>query len=148
MGSTRPTQHRCLPLPLQDCQRVENLPHADALQTVGGRQDRLPGRPPGEIRGELHHQESAGEDARFAAQIRDGRPHIFGQRRGADPLFIRHAAEDGQPAVRCGQRRWGGISISISKRVPTEIGSWLPNEQSCLGFHSNPLPTLINQMST
>lgn len=68
---------------------------------MGGRQDRLPGRPPGEIRGELHHQEPAGEDARLAAQIRDRWPHIFGQRRGADPLLIRHAAEDGQPAVRC-----------------------------------------------
>lgn len=102
MGATHPT-HRCLPLPLQDRQRVENLPHADAVQTVGGRQDRIPGRPPGEIRGELHHQEPAGEDARLAAQIRDRRPHISGQRRGADPLLIRHAAKDGQPAVRCVQ---------------------------------------------
>lgn len=116
MRTTHPTQPRCLPLPLQDCQRVENLPHADALQTVGGRQDRLPGRPPGEIHGELHHQEPAGEDARFAAQIRDRRPHIFGQRRGADPLLVRHAAKDGQPAVRCVQG--GAFTYRNPKKSP------------------------------
>lgn len=79
---------------------------------MGGRQDRLPGRPPREIRGELHHQEPAGEDARLAAQIRDRWPHISGQRRGADPLLIRHAAEDGQPAVRC---------VRAPKRDPAQV---------------------------
>lgn len=49
----------------QNCKPVQNLPDADAVQTVGRWEDRLPGRPSGEICGELHHQKPSGEDTRL-----------------------------------------------------------------------------------
>lgn len=41
-------------------------------------------------------------------------------------------------------RGGGGLRTAIPKRVPTEIGRLLPNQKSCLEFHSNPLPALIS----
>lgn len=84
----------------QNSQPVQNLPHADVVPAVGGGQDRLTGRPAGEVRGQLHHQEPHGEDPRVGAEICDGRPDLSGQRRGAYSLLLGDATQDGQPALR------------------------------------------------
>lgn len=84
----------------QNCQPVQNLPNADAVQTVGRWKDRLTWWPSGEICGELHHQKPSWEVARLWAEIRNRWSDISGQRGSSDPLLLCHPAQDGQPALR------------------------------------------------
>lgn len=97
---------------VQDCQPIKDLPDTDAVQTVGGWEDWLPGWPSGEICGELYHQKPAWEDPRLPAEVRDRRPDFPGQRRGSDSLLIRHPAQDGQSALRYIQGSGTPVSTS------------------------------------